>query len=171
MEHSARCNCWTKRPLTTYYVVFHKGRFVWGVVKTLKTPTWEATCGSLYVSGKLPTYPSPKLILTLTSHLGQNVGLWVGVGGQFPWNFYARVWKEGSWYRIRAHFAIESRNPNFCHCYPKYRFLSQSPIPCPNFGESRFPGAFESRIPLTFPESRTVFWSNPGFQENPSRSC
>ena len=31
--------------------------------------------GSLYVSGKLPTYPSPKPKLTLTSHLVQNVGL------------------------------------------------------------------------------------------------
>ena len=31
--------------------------------------------GSIQVSGKLPTYPSPKLILTLASHLGQNVGL------------------------------------------------------------------------------------------------
>ena len=30
---------------------------------------------SLYVSGKLPTYPSPKLTLSLTSHLVQNVGL------------------------------------------------------------------------------------------------
>ena len=30
--------------------------------------------GSLYISGKLPIYPSPKPILTLTSHLGQNVG-------------------------------------------------------------------------------------------------
>ena len=29
---------------------------------------------SLYVSGKLPTYPSPKSSLTLTFHLGQNVG-------------------------------------------------------------------------------------------------
>ena len=29
----------------------------------------------LYVSGKLSTYPSPKPTLTLTSHLGQNVGL------------------------------------------------------------------------------------------------
>ena len=28
---------------------------------------------SLYVSGKLPTYPSPKPKVTLTSHLGQNV--------------------------------------------------------------------------------------------------
>ena len=33
---------------------------------------------SLYVSGKLPTYPSPKLTLTHTSHLGQNVGLGEG---------------------------------------------------------------------------------------------
>ena len=30
---------------------------------------------SLYVSGKLPTYPFPKPTLTLTSHLRQNVGL------------------------------------------------------------------------------------------------
>ena len=34
--------------------------------------------GSLYVSGKLPTYPSPKPILTLTSQLRQNVGLGEG---------------------------------------------------------------------------------------------
>ena len=32
----------------------------------------------LKVSGQLPTYPSPKLTLTLTSHLGQNVGLGEG---------------------------------------------------------------------------------------------
>ena len=31
--------------------------------------------GSLYVSGKLPTYSSPRPTLTLTSHLGQNFGL------------------------------------------------------------------------------------------------
>ena len=29
-------------------------------------------------SGKLPTYPFPKLTLTLTSHLGQNVSLGKG---------------------------------------------------------------------------------------------
>ena len=33
---------------------------------------------SLYVSGKLPTYPSPKPTLPLTSQLGQNVGLGEG---------------------------------------------------------------------------------------------
>ena len=31
-----------------------------------------------YVSGKLPTYPSPKPTLTLTSNLGQNAGLGKG---------------------------------------------------------------------------------------------
>ena len=31
-----------------------------------------------YVSGKLPTYPSPKPTLTLSSYLGQNVGLGEG---------------------------------------------------------------------------------------------
>ena len=33
---------------------------------------------SFNVSGKLPSYPSPKPTLTLTSHLGQNVGLGEG---------------------------------------------------------------------------------------------
>ena len=31
----------------------------------------RSICGSLYVIGKLPNYPSPKLTLTLTSHLWQ----------------------------------------------------------------------------------------------------
>ena len=34
--------------------------------------------GSLYVSGKLPTYPSPKPTLTLISQLRQNIGLGEG---------------------------------------------------------------------------------------------
>ena len=34
--------------------------------------------GPLYVSGKLPTYPSPQPTLTLSSHLRQNVGLGEG---------------------------------------------------------------------------------------------
>ena len=45
-----------------------------------RSPIWYgfgagANFGSLYVSGKLPTYPSPKPTLTLSSYLGQNVGL------------------------------------------------------------------------------------------------
>ena len=40
--------------------------------------------GSIYVFGKLPTYPSPKSTLTLTSHLGKNVGLGKGLVGSFP---------------------------------------------------------------------------------------
>ena len=39
---------------------------------------------SIRVSGKLPTYPSSKPPLTLTSHLGQNVGLREGLDRQFP---------------------------------------------------------------------------------------
>ena len=34
--------------------------------------------GSFYVSGKLPTYPSPKPTLTRSSYLEQNVGLGKG---------------------------------------------------------------------------------------------
>ena len=39
--------------------------------------------GSLYISGKLPTYPSPKPTLTITAHLGKNVGLGEGYVGSF----------------------------------------------------------------------------------------
>ena len=38
----------------------------------------EFLFGSLYLAEKLPTYPSPKPTFTLTSHLGQNVGLGEG---------------------------------------------------------------------------------------------
>ena len=47
-----------------------------GICNTLGKPY-----GSLYISGKLSTYPASKPTLTLTSHSGQNVGLgavWVG---------------------------------------------------------------------------------------------
>ena len=40
--------------------------------------------GSVKVSGKLPTYPSPNPTLILTSHFGQNVGLGEGWVGSFP---------------------------------------------------------------------------------------
>ena len=39
---------------------------------------------SVKVAGKLPTYPSPKLALALTSPLGQNDGLGEGQVGSFP---------------------------------------------------------------------------------------
>jgi len=48
------------------------------------TSSCQTNMGSLYLSGKLPTYPSPKPTLTLTSHLGQNVGLGEGCVGRFP---------------------------------------------------------------------------------------
>ena len=44
----------------------------------------NVTFGLLHVFGKLPTYPSPKPILTLTSHSGQNVRLGEGQVGSFP---------------------------------------------------------------------------------------
>ena len=47
--------------------LFHTS--IWTPLRYVKT------LGSLYVSGKLPTYPSSKPALTLTPHLGQNVGL------------------------------------------------------------------------------------------------
>ena len=39
---------------------------------------------SMYVSGKLSTYPSPNLTLTLTSRFGQNARFGEGKVGSFP---------------------------------------------------------------------------------------
>ena len=43
-----------------------------------KSPSLRQRQGSMQVSGKLPTYPSPKLRLTLTSHLGYSQGKMLG---------------------------------------------------------------------------------------------
>ena len=45
-----------------------EGRLITGLKKV----------GSIYVSGKPPTCPFPRSTLTLTSHLGQNVGIGEG---------------------------------------------------------------------------------------------
>ena len=59
------------------------GTPTWPPFYCFRTQIWRTWChvktfGSLYVSGKLPTYPSPKPTLTLTFHLGENVGLGEG---------------------------------------------------------------------------------------------
>ena len=46
----------------------------------------QTNMGSLYVSGKLSTYPSPEPTLTLTVSLGAKCWSRGGVGGQFPRN-------------------------------------------------------------------------------------
>ena len=64
MYKKARCTCKIVVLLTLTYCFFDV--------------LVAAVTGSLYVSRKLPTYPSPKSTLTLNSQLGQNVGLGEG---------------------------------------------------------------------------------------------
>ena len=47
------------------------------------SPDKEAKAGSMVFSGKLPTYPSRNLTLTLTSFFGQNVRFGEGEVGSF----------------------------------------------------------------------------------------
>ena len=63
------------------------GIFQIPLTKNPESSTWnpeftawntDGQSGSLYVSGKLPTYPSPEPTLILTTHLGKNVGLGEG---------------------------------------------------------------------------------------------
>ena len=78
-------------------------------------------CGALYISGKLPTYPSPKPTLTLTSHLKENVG--GGVGGQFLRNL---LW---------SHFACPLP---LLACHSKwfsYKITCLGPCPLGNLGK------------------------------------
>ena len=81
---------------------------------------------SLYVSGKLPTYPSPKSTSTLT----EKRWLRVGVGGQFPRNiWWSRNWKPRQVVSRRICFGIQLRShENFLYLsvtnkiFQKYHF-------------------------------------------------
>ena len=53
--------------------------------RNIRRPSPQEYVGSLYFSGKLPTYPSPtELTLTLSFHLRQNIDLGEGKVGSFP---------------------------------------------------------------------------------------
>ena len=65
------------------------------------------------MSMKLPTYPSPKPTLTLTSHLGQNVALVEGYVGSFletyndpgmPYRKWKKTTKEMLGLFVGVHF-------------------------------------------------------------------
>ena len=62
------------------------------------------------------------------------------------------------------------------HDFPFLTEREKNPTPrALNFGESRFPGSnqipFPAKIFCVFPESRTVFCSNPGSRKYPSSPC
>ena len=61
--------------------------------------------GSIYFSGKLTTYPSLNLTLTLTSHFGQNVGLGEGLVVSFP-ETYIEPNKTNKQVEINGHFSL-----------------------------------------------------------------
>lgn len=60
-----------------------------------------------------------------------------------------------------APFSRESRTPSFRHRHPEYPFLSQSRTRAQTLANPDSRIVVKSRIPITFPESRTAFWSNP----------
>ena len=66
-----------------------------------------------------------------------------------------------SWPHVRASFT-RIPHPELMSSLSWISFSFQIPYPCPNFGESRFAGGSQTRTHLTFPESRSVFWSNSG---------
>lgn len=70
-----------------------------------------------------------------------------------------RVWRGRS--GIPAPFSRESRTPSVRHRHPEYPFLSQSRTRAQTLANPDSRIAVKSRIPITFPESRTAFWSNP----------
>ena len=85
MFFSKTCNVWPLRNDVQGRAISYSCyilKLVKAVCKSTKTHLSPQDCltikGTKQASGKLPTYPSPKSTLTLTSHLGQNVGLGEG---------------------------------------------------------------------------------------------
>ena len=93
-----------------------------------------------------------------------------------------RVWKGGSWSRVSLRTLCSHGNPATRTSFiaiPNIVFFPNPGSLCPNFCESLFPGSSQIPYPinvanpalcfvkfgsvsrLTFPVSRTVFWSNP----------
>ena len=108
--------------------------------------------GSFYFYEKLPTYPSPKLTLTRTSHLGQNIGLGEGWVVSFA-ETYNNAKLEGMsptltqqlWgYLHRGYYTVAQRSEilfssgkqyftnersewvKYCFCHLKIKFISSS---------------------------------------------
>ena len=73
--HYIACLCFKIMPLVEFYPNRVSLLVVW---PCNFWSCWLDILGSLCVSGKLLIYPSPKPTLTLTSDLGQNVGLGEG---------------------------------------------------------------------------------------------
>ena len=69
-------HCCLQRPLSSVSKVTVVEMF--GCIRQRGVTGTPVMAASLYVFGKLPSYPSPKPTLTPTSHVGQNVGLGEG---------------------------------------------------------------------------------------------
>ena len=76
------------------------------------------------VSGKLPTYPSPKPTLTPTSHLRQNVVLGEEAGGQFPRNI---IWLFSNALENIKYSQKDSKQ-SFMQNWSKNRKLTMQPV-------------------------------------------
>ena len=89
--------------LPRFFLVFDTGKLGKSVdstgksEKVIRLRKVAKIYGPLYVSGKLPTYPSPKPTLTLTSRLGQNVGSREGQVGSFPKTYYLQTFTLWWW--------------------------------------------------------------------------
>ena len=82
---------WCKKSGRSWYVLLVYSCFTAKQVCPVRNPLPKfdrvgEIIGSILVSGKLPTYPSPKPTLSLTSHLRAKCWIRGGVGGQFPRN-------------------------------------------------------------------------------------
>ena len=87
-----------------------------------------------------------------------------------------RVWKGESDPAFQLFFfftRVHTVSRTLVIGYSEYRFFfsNSSLIHAQIFSNPAPQVAVKSRIPLTFSESRTVFWSNRGTREYPSRPC
>ena len=122
-----------------------------------------------------------------SGHVGQltEITSWNGVeraGANVMWSLLSRnTYRTGHMGEVRfgkcsglgletvipIPFSRGSRVPNFSHRYSKRHFLSSS-TSVPKFCRISFSGQQSNPVSRQrFPESRSVFWSDPGIREYP----
>ena len=77
--------------------------------------------------------------------------------------------ERGFWSGIPASFHENSASRTSVIATPNIVFFPNPPSRAQILPHRASWVTVKSRIPLTFPESRTVFWSNPGSRKYPSR--
>ena len=181
MEHFARCKYWKKTrkhvensTLTTYYVAFHTGRFVWGVVIP---PFPKNTCvgGDIWIIIRFQeTAHLPLPYANINTYFSLRAKCWLM--GRGRWAVFQKLICQGLERGVlipHSRFVFtRTPHPELLSLLFQISFFFPIPHLVPKFWRITLPGSRQIPYPVNVSRiPHTVFWSNPGVQENHSRSC